>query len=55
MYKKRVEKTRRKKKHVPMAQTTRLVSSGPVFVVTTFHLSSRRVFRRVQPICTIKH
>ena len=43
------------KKNVPVAQTTRLASFGPVLVAATFHLHLRRVFRRLQPIVTVKH
>ena len=43
------------KKNVPVAQTTRLVLFGPVLVVATFHLHLHRVFRRLQPIVTVKH
>jgi hypothetical protein len=37
-----------------MAQTTRLVSFGPVFVVAAFPPSSCRIFHRLEPIPTIK-
>jgi hypothetical protein len=38
-----------------MAQTTRLASFGPVFIVAAFHLLLCRIFRRLHhPIYTIK-